>query len=67
LPSIIGLRISGVGKGNNNIPLPITDEHADKIKAKAKTTKKKGAAIGGAVYEVDADKVKIQNPQCITR
>lgn len=56
LPPIIGLRISGVGKGNNNIPLPITDEHADKIKAKA--TKKKGA-----VYGVDADKIKIQNPQ----
>lgn len=58
LPSIIGLRVSGVGKGT--IPLSITDEHADKIKSKA--TKKKGAA-GGAVYEVDADKVKIQNPQ----
>lgn len=51
LPSIIGLRISGVG----DVPLPLSNEHADKIKSKA-TKKKK-------VFEFEADKIKTMHPQ----
>ena len=52
LPPIVGLRVSGVG----NVPLPISDEHAEKIKSKAIKSK--------TVYTIDAaDNITIQHPQ----
>eukprot|EP00985_Skeletonema_marinoi_P025616 scaffold18974_cov132-Skeletonema_marinoi.AAC.2 len=50
LPSTVGLRIGGVG----NVPLPIGDEHANKIKSKF--AKKK------TLYEVENPQIKIDNP-----
>ena len=57
MPNIIGLRISGVG----NVSLPVVVEQASKIKSMA-TNVKKGGEVG-PVYEIGADKIKIQNPQ----
>eukprot|EP00984_Skeletonema_dohrnii_P028925 scaffold19148_cov67-Skeletonema_dohrnii-CCMP3373.AAC.1 len=53
LPSTVGLRISGVG----NVPLPILGHQANKIKSMSTTNG------GGPVFEIDADEIKIQNPQ----
>eukprot|EP00984_Skeletonema_dohrnii_P031302 scaffold23612_cov159-Skeletonema_dohrnii-CCMP3373.AAC.2 len=53
LPSTVGLRISGVG----NVPLPILGHQANKIKSMSTTNG------GGPVFEIEADEVKIQNPQ----
>eukprot|EP00984_Skeletonema_dohrnii_P019249 scaffold9166_cov123-Skeletonema_dohrnii-CCMP3373.AAC.3 len=55
LPSIVGLRISGVG----NVPLPISDHHGNEIKKRA-TYKKEDS---GEVYGIEANKIKILNPQ----
>lgn len=52
LPSIIGLRISGVG----NVPLPISYDHANNIKTRAEFEE-------GGKYVINADKIKIQHPQ----
>ncbi len=54
LPSIVGLRISGVG----NVPLPITDHQGNEIKRRA--TSEEG---NSGVYEIEASKIKIQHPQ----
>ncbi len=58
LPPIIGLRISGVG----NVPLPISDDHAGKIKSGITNAKNGGKRIN-SLYEIGADKIKIDNPQ----
>jgi len=57
LPPIVGLRISGVG----NVPLPISDEHAGKIKSRI-TNEEKGGKKISSLYEIDASKIKLQNP-----
>ena len=73
LPPIVGLRISGVG----NVPLPISDDHAGKIKSRIANEEKGGKKISslyeigaiseeegsGEVYEIDASQIKLQNPQ----
>ena len=59
LPPIIGLRISGV---LGNVPLPLAGDHADKIKS-AIINEKNGGKKFGSVYEIEANKIKIQNPQ----
>ncbi len=58
LPPIIGLRVSGVG----NIPLPISDDHAERIKSGI-TNEKNGGEKMNSLYEIGADKIKIDNPQ----
>jgi hypothetical protein len=55
LPSIIGLRISGV----RNVPLPITEYHGNEIKRRATNEKEEGAEV----YQIEAGKIKIQSPQ----
>eukprot|EP00985_Skeletonema_marinoi_P002537 scaffold1048_cov135-Skeletonema_marinoi.AAC.8 len=55
LPSIVGLRISGVG----NVPLPISDHHVSEIKKRAISEEEEA---GSGVYEIDASKIKIDNP-----
>ncbi len=55
LPSTVGLRISGVG----NVPLPISHHHENEIKKRA--TNEEDDNDG--VYEIEASKIKIQNPQ----
>ena len=55
LPALPGLKINGIG----NIPLPISDGHANAIKANARKIKDKSYK---KVYEVDPGKVQIQNP-----
>ena len=56
LPPIIGLRINGVG----NIALPISDHHGEEIKKRAINNEEHTSR---GVYEIGADKIKIQNPQ----
>lgn len=58
LPPIIGLRISGVG----SIPLPISDDQADQTKSGI-TNEKNGGKKMDSLYEIGADKIKIDNPQ----
>jgi len=55
LPSTVGLRISGVG----NVPLPISDDHGNEIKKRAPSEEEDN----NGVYEIEASKIKIQNPQ----
>ncbi len=55
LPSTVGLRISGVG----NVPLPISDDHGNEIKKRATSEEEDN----NGVYEIEASKIKIQNPQ----
>ncbi|KAK1741062.1 hypothetical protein QTG54_008314 [Skeletonema marinoi] len=57
LPPIVGLRISGVG----NVPLPISDEHAGKIKSRI-TNEEKGGKKIISLYEIEACKIKLLNP-----
>ena len=52
LPSIIGLRISGVG----NVPLPISEDHANEIKARAEI-------VEDDKYVIGSGEIKIQHPQ----
>eukprot|EP00985_Skeletonema_marinoi_P013169 scaffold6495_cov155-Skeletonema_marinoi.AAC.15 len=54
LPSIVGLRIIGVG----NVPLPISDHHGNEIKKRAILKEDTGE-----VYEIEACKIKMDNPQ----
>eukprot|EP00986_Skeletonema_menzelii_P006158 scaffold2330_cov136-Skeletonema_menzelii.AAC.9 len=56
LPPIVGLRISGVG----NVPLPITDYHGNEIKKRAIIDDEETSS---GVYEIEAEKIKILNPQ----
>eukprot|EP00984_Skeletonema_dohrnii_P014959 scaffold6403_cov128-Skeletonema_dohrnii-CCMP3373.AAC.10 len=50
LPPIVGLRISGVG----NVPLPISDEHAGKIKSGIANEEKGGKKIS-SLYEIEGN------------
>eukprot|EP00985_Skeletonema_marinoi_P002535 scaffold1048_cov135-Skeletonema_marinoi.AAC.6 len=52
LPPIIGLSISGMG----NVSLPVVDEQVSKIKSRSTSGE-------GGKYEIEANKIKILNPQ----
>eukprot|EP00985_Skeletonema_marinoi_P021327 scaffold13012_cov136-Skeletonema_marinoi.AAC.2 len=64
MPSTLGLRISGVG----NVSLPVVDEQISKIKSSAthvagsKKRGEDGEKKISSLYEIRANKIKIQNP-----